>query len=667
MRASVSVLLLLMTLLFACERPSPDEPPLRPGCNPLGGDTDRGPGGCLYPFPADVFTRPDPTSRTGLRLSLPTAALPVSQTTERRIDATIYDRRDGWSSAGSLYVAFPVALDKAQLPGPGRQDSTLRPDSPIGILREDSGERVALFAELDVNAEDDGSLPLLLLHPTGRLRPGTRYLVYVRGLRDAAGQLAAPLPGFAALRDEALRPDSPRQAARPRQAEVLSRLAAFGVQKDELQLAWDFTTGSDEALHERLLSMRDAAFADLDAQPPAAPIAITESLIDPPERPATQRLLRRLLGTFTAPTFLAATGEEGGPPRLLRGPDGEPKLRGREPFPLAIHVPECVTGAPGPVPVLLYGHGTFNTGASELDTAVQRELGNRLCVVQVGFDWLGLALSDAPYFYARASQDWNAFPVHAERLQQAHVNLAVLARLIRRGALDAMPELQRMGGQPLFDRNQVYFFGISEGGIQGATALAVSPDISRGALHVGCGFWSFYMWRSTDGTRFLPVLAGGGYPDAADRQALLAIGQLEYDFTDPAHFGGHLLRDPLRGVTTKPVLYHEGLGDAAVPNLATRRMVRVIGLPLLSPGSEPLSDVPLATAPQGSAYVQFDVGVQPRPGATNRPPAENPVHEAIRRLDAAQEQLRRFLRTDGRVEDTCMNRPCAFAPPGPAH
>lgn len=665
MRASAPVCLptvhlaLAMACLAACVD-SEGEPPLSPGCNPLGGGLDLDKHACLYPFPSDVFTKSDDSTRTGIHLDLPSAALPVSTVTEQPLDATIYNHRDGFSSATSVYVAFPVTLDKAQLPDFDHADATLRDDSPIGILRADTGERVPFFAELDGNAEDDGSLPLLLLHPMARLRPATRYLVYVRGLRDQAGAIAAPLPGFAALRDGKLDEESPRRTAQSRQAVVLSRLAELSIPDDDLQVAWDFTTGSDEALHDRLLAMRDAAFADLAAQPPTAPITITDSLTDAPDRPSSQRMAHRLLGTFIAPTFLTATGESGTLPRLLRGADGEPTLRGRDRFDLTIHVPDCVKSAPGPLPVLLYGHGTFSTGALELDSVVQRELGNRLCVVQVGFDWLGLALPDGPHFFTRAARDWNDFPVHAERLQQAHVNLAVLARLIRQGALDALPELVPMG-RPLSDRNQIYFFGISEGAIQGATALTLSPDLSRGALHVGCGFWSFYMWRSTDGTHFLPVLADG-YPDAADRQALLALGQLEYDFTDPANYGSHLLRDPLRGVTTKPVLYHEGLGDAAVPNLATRRMVRVIGLPLLTPSPERVPGVALASPPVDAAYVQFDIGL--RTGRDNRPPQSNAVHESIRRLDAVQEQLKRFLRKDGLVEDTCQGKPCTFSPPG---
>jgi hypothetical protein len=41
-------------------------------CQPLDG------GPCLLPFPNNLFTRPDPTSPTGLRLALPAGAMPIN-------------------------------------------------------------------------------------------------------------------------------------------------------------------------------------------------------------------------------------------------------------------------------------------------------------------------------------------------------------------------------------------------------------------------------------------------------------------------------------------------------------------------------------------------------------------------------------------------------------
>ena len=50
----------------------------------------------------------------------------------------------------------------------------------------------------------------------------------------------------------------------------------------------------------------------------------------------------------------------------------------------------------------------------------------------------------------------------------------------------------------------------------------------------------------------------------------------------------------------------------------------------------------------------------PLPPTGNRAATEdNVAHEAVRRLDPLVEQLRRFLRPDGQVEQTCGG-PCDF-------
>jgi hypothetical protein len=61
----------------------------------------------------------------------------------------------------------------------------------------------------------------------------------------------------------------------------------------------------------------------------------------------------------------------------------------------------------------------------------------------------------------------------------------------------------------------------------------------------------------------------------------------------------------------------------------------------------------------GSAYVPYDVGGV-APPLTNTPPTvENGVHEAVRRLTAAQDQIDAFLRPDGQVVNFCDGA-CVF-------
>jgi hypothetical protein len=143
------------------------------------------------------------------------------------------------------------------------------------------------------------------------------------------------------------------------------------------------------------------------------------------------------------------------------------------------------------------------------------------------------------------------------------------------------------------------------------------------------------------------------YPDALEREKLMTLSQLLWDYTDPANYGAHLLHDPLPGNEPKKVLYQEGINDASVPNLTTRAMARTIGLPLLEPAVEKVMGLQESSGPLASAYVQFDTGVRPRLGGNNVPPTVSPVHEQIRELDEAKEQIAHFLRDDGMVVNTC--------------
>ena len=83
----------------------------------------------------------------------------------------------------------------------------------------------------------------------------------LRRLRDATGdRLRAPAT-FRAYRDR-LRTRSPVVEGRRRHMERIFRtLRRAGIDRDELYLAWDFTVASERSLSERLLSIRDRAFA----------------------------------------------------------------------------------------------------------------------------------------------------------------------------------------------------------------------------------------------------------------------------------------------------------------------------------------------------------------------------------------------------------------------
>jgi hypothetical protein len=98
-----------------------------------------------------------------------------------------------------------------------------------------------------------------------------------------------------------------------------------------------------------------------------------------------------------------------------------------------------------------------------------------------------------------------------------------------------------------------------------------------------------------------------------------------------------------------------GIGDAAVPNLASHLHARALGLSYLQPAPRVIAGLAMADAPfDGSAIVEFDFGVDPLPGIEAIPPtSDNEVHEGVRRLEVAKEQLDRFLQPGGSIEHTC--------------
>ena len=107
---------------------------------------------------------------------------------------------------------------------------------------------------------------------------------------------------------------------------------------------------------------------------------------------------------------------------------------------------------------------------------------------------------------------------------------------------------------------------------------------------------------------------------------------------------------------SRRVLVQYGLGDAAVPGVATELHARALGLTQQLPATWRVPLLPVQEgAIEGSALVQFDFGLPaPLPGTVaDLPTQDNPVHEGVRRDDEGRDQVDRFLRPDGRVEVTC--------------
>lgn len=617
---------------------------------------------CALVFPSDHFTVADPTTDTGRRLALDPASMPRNKDGVP-IDPTELNRNDGFSP-GSMVVARVPGLDLGVTGAPTLDDLSvsLDPDSPMVLVDADTGQRHPFWAELD---RPDLALPddkrALMLRPAVNLEEGHRYIVALRRLRDADGQVIEPNDVFRSYREGAGTGIDVLEARRPAMDSIFASLEAAGVDRDDLFLAWDFTVASERNLSERLLTIRDDAFADLgDAAPP---FTVTSVQTSTPAENAD--LARRVEGTFEVPLYLTGDGSPGS--SFHWGPDGLPTRNGDATITARFWcgVPHAATAAT-PARISLYGHGLLGEGSQALSGYV-RSFGQAHDIVFCGTDFIGMADEDVPNVVS-ILKDFSSFHTLADRVQQGVLNFLFLGRLMQHAdGFGSHPAFQD-GGVPLLDTDELFYDGNSQGGIIGGAVVAVSTDVTRAVLGVPAINYSTLLRRSSDWPQFALVMSAW-YPDRLDQTLILAAGQNLWDRAEGNGYAHHLTDDPYPGTPAHQVLLHVAFADYQVSMYAADVMARTIGArlrqPALGPGRHPASNpfvgldpVPVGDEPwSGSAMVYWDSGNDPPP-LINRPPADaqGDPHGKPRNQPAAQAQKSAFF--DGTFVDTCGPGPC---------
>jgi hypothetical protein len=127
------------------------------GCQPFSGKP------CLFPYPDNRLTRTDRTSATGLRVSLPAAAMP-SSAKGVRIQTGPYDRNDGFSPGSTIVLHIPGLDNAAALRRTGAvaltdMAASLARRQPIVLIDQATGQRQLIWAELDANARGAANTP----------------------------------------------------------------------------------------------------------------------------------------------------------------------------------------------------------------------------------------------------------------------------------------------------------------------------------------------------------------------------------------------------------------------------------------------------------------------------------------------------------------------------
>lgn len=599
------------------------------GCNPIGAGND-----CLLPYPSDVFL-------TDGRVVIP----PEAEVTFAGFpaDMVALHRPDGFSVGSPILALFPQGIDDSNLVfWKGDVARSREPSSPTVLIDANTGERILHFAEVDPRASTDDRRALII-RPQVRLENGHRYVVAIHDLFDKAGHYIDPPAGFRSLRDDEGR-GHPRLEALSQHFEesVFPVLAAAGVSRNTLQLAWDFTTTTEKDATGDMLDIRADLLSKLDASPPEIEIVSTET--DPTDHIAT-----RIEATVTVPQYVD-TVDPGG--TLVYGNDGKVTAQGTTKVPFTILIPKSVANrAPGSPPARLmqFGHGFFGSRKEASDFPSQ--LADEKGFVIVAADWWGLAKADQAFVANQIFLDPSRVPIFVDRLQQAMANLISVAAAAK-GSLADLPELQ-IQGERAYDPSTLYYYGISMGGILGSVYVTLSPYVDRAALSVCGADWSLMLFRSQ---AFLPFLAliATKMPDPLDQQKLGALLQSTLERVDPMTYAPHMLGSRYPGnPPTLDIVTQIGIGDLAVPNVASFYQARILGMPVLQPSPfAPFGVVAAESPASGSAMTIFDFGVVPDDLA-EAGFSDNAVHDDVRKTEGSKNQIDLFFRPGAPVTQTC--------------
>ncbi len=627
--------------------------PLAP-CDPLGGAQ------CLLPFPNDYFTVPEAGTATGRRVRIERSSTPANAE-GTHVDPTEINRNDGFSPGSALTVQIPGLDLQASGAAPVTDiGASLNPNAPIVIVDTQTGERWPYWAELDAKAHSDDQR-LLFVRPARNFLEGHRYAVGFRHLVGPKG--AVDNPAFDVYRDKSASQDKAVQARRPAMERVFADLAHAGVARKQLALAWDFTVMSERSLSERILHMRDDAFAQLgDKAPKFTVTSVSEN--------GGGSVLRTVKGTVQVPRYLTGDGATGTVLNNGTGPrdDPLPKANGTQDANFTCVIPRSAVGPDGkavPTRMSLYGHGLLGS-AAEVQAAgpvFASESNTTFCAT----DWIGMSVADIPTAVA-ILKDLSKFRTLADRLQQAMLDFLFLGRALKHPqGLSSDKSFQDAQGRSLLDTKDLVFVGNSQGGIIGGATTSVAQDWTRAVLGVPGMNYNTLLDRSVDFDTYAKILAPA-YPSVIDQHVGLALVQQLWDRAENDGYAQHIAANPYPHTPNHTVLMVEAFGDHQVTNVTTEVMARTIKAkvrqPALAPGrssaKQPFWGIdPIGSFPyRGSALLVWDFGT-PTPPVENQPNrAGSDPHGKGAIVPEVRRAAATFLEPNGGLIDVCNGQPC---------
>ena len=617
---------------------------------------------CLMPYPTSRFLSVDDSTETGFRVDIPEAAFPLNQFEEPIATTDVWNRFDGFSPMTSIIAGFDGKIDNSNLAAASNIDASLEASSPTVLLNAATGELVAHFAEIDEWYNADPDTTTFYIRPAQRLEENQRYIVAIRDLMRDDGTSVEPSAYFRALRDDVATSNEELEARRSNMEDIFTQLDAAGVVRDGLILAWDFHTASGPSLWGETVAMRDDAFSRFESDE-----TIGTCTVDSVDEDVNGEIWRRIRGTFVVPLYMESQYEGTLANRNANG-EIEFKENSEAFFELVIPpaVRDHVLSGGDPAPMMMYGHGLLGSGR-QVSSSGARAIAQRFGYVLYGTDYWGLSEPDEAQFINEVVTQFGNFGQLGERLMQGTVNSLILQKAMASGRCLEIDEVRvSPEGTPILvaDPTEQYYYGISQGGIMGATLAGLSDTIDAYVLQVGAISYATMVRRSLDFDEFERVFELW-YTSKLDRDWFIVSTQSMWDLAEPSTYAPHILSDPLPGtdVSSRRILYQTSQYDTEVPNVASDIAARTIGLPWLPSSVYEPWNIESTDGPSASGYVIYHLSdVEPIEPGVRIVPEDNNAHGDLRHTDEMQRQLGEFCKPDGMVIDTCSGD-CAITNP----
>jgi len=670
---------------------------------------------CLYPFPNDYFTTADSSKSSGKRInfkldSMPATTPNVFAPKSKNIGVDEFNKFDGFSPGSMLITRIPgltndAAITRSGLPTTTNIGKYADANQALVVIDASTGQRWPIWAENGQGYSDSAfdkvsSTPEdkanLIIHPARNFTDGHRYIVALRNLKDSTGKAIAPSDGFRLYRDRLVTSNSVVESRRTHMESLFGSLKSAGIDRSNLNLAWDFTVASTRSLSERALKIRNNAFAQLGDTTMGdntiqgnSPVFHITKVTDTPNDPDT---IRQIDGTVEVPCYLDKTGCGSGG-KFNYGSDGLPaQINGNKQLArFRCNIPQSAVDGSGPVYMTLYGHGLFGS-INEMGSRNVRQLGNAERMLVCGSDWSGMASEDE-LTAAGILSDLTNFPKMADRLQQGYLNFMFLGRaLAHTSGLTTNSDfrISKEGNTASYNTGYIAYYGNSQGGIAGGGLTALSPDITRSILYVGAMNYSLLLTRSVDFDEFKPYFYPN-YTKLQERPLLFALMQIMWDRGEPNGYANHITSNPLPDTPVKHVTMEMSYGDHQVANIATEVQARTMGLKVRKPyldqgrdvngsisgwglttlGSMPLDDNALIVWDIGPYRTPVDASAcrdrssdtwcgTPSPPSGNFPNSvgTDPHDLNIETMATLRHQIAEYIKPNGKLIDVCGGLQC---------